>query len=177
MAVAHTVSVVGSGALDPGDPRRLRAWELGKALVDHGYVVVCGGLGGVMAAAAEGARASARHRPGSVVGLLPGATTEGASPHLDVALATGLGHLRNSLVARSDAVVAIGGGAGTLSELAMAWLFDRVVIAYRVQGWSGELAGRRLDDRIRFEDVPGDKVYGVDTADEVLSILSGLLRE
>lgn len=177
MGARHTVSVVGSGALPSGDPRLLRAWELGRALVDHGYVVVCGGLGGVMAAAAEGGRASHRHEPGSVVGLLPGNDTKGASVHLDIAVPTGLGHLRNSLVARSDAVVAIGGGAGTLSEMAMAWLFDRVVIAYRVEGWSGELADRRLDDRVRFDDVPGDRVYGVDTADEVLSLLSGLLRE
>lgn len=175
--VTHTVSVIGSGVLDAGDTRRLRAWELGRALVDHGYVVVCGGMGGVMAAAAAGARSSPRHAPGSVIGLLPGPTTVGANPELDVALATGLGHLRNSLVARSDAVVAIGGGAGTLSEMAMAWLFDRIVVAYRVPGWSGELAGRRIDERIRFEDVPGDTVYGVDTAEEVLSILSGLLRE
>lgn len=165
------VSVAGSGVLEPGDPRRRLAWDLGRALVDAGHVVVCGGLGGVMDAAAGGGRSSPRHHPGAVVGLLPGTTTEGASPHLDVLLPTGLGHLRNALVARSDAVVAIGGGAGTLSELAMAWLFDRLCIAYRVAGWSGELADRRLDERIRFDDRPDDRVYGVDHAEEVLALL------
>jgi len=165
------VSVAGSGVLPPGDPRRRLAWELGRALVGAGHVVVCGGMGGVMDAVAQGGQSSPRHRPDSVVGLVPGTGTEGASEHLDVALPTGLGHLRNSLVARSDAVVAIGGGAGTLSELAMAWLFDRLCIAYRVEGWSGELADRRIDDRIRFEDRPDDRVYGVDRAEQVLALL------
>jgi len=175
MARAKTVSVIGSGALSPRDPRRALAFDLGKALIDHGYVMVCGGLGGVMAAAAEGARASEHHRPGCIVGILPGEEAGAGNPHLDLALPTGLGHLRNSIVARSDAVVAIGGGAGTLSEMALAWIFDRVVLAYRVGGWSGEMADRPVDGRRRFPGRPEDRVYGVDSADEVIALLARLL--
>jgi len=175
MARKKTVSVIGSGGLSPRDPRGALAYEFGKALVDHGYVVVCGGLGGVMEAAAKGARASEHHRPGSVIGVLPGDTAANANPYLDIALPTGLGHLRNSIVARSDAVVAVGGGAGTLSEMALAWIFDRVVLAYRVGGWSGEMADRPIDGRRRFPDNPEDRVYGVDAAEEVISLLARLL--
>lgn len=172
----RTVSVVGDGALPADDPREALAWELGRALVDHGYVVVCGGMGGVMAAAAHGAATSPNHHPGSVIGILPGLTTHGANPYLDLALPTGLGHLRNGLVARSDAVVAIGGGAGTLGEMALAWISDRVVLAYRCEGWSGELADRRVDGRVRFEDRPDDRVIGVDNAADVIEALGEMTR-
>ena len=80
-------------------------------------MVVCGGLGGVMEAACRGARGAG----GRTLGILPGLDRSAANPFVDVAVATGLGEARNALVVRAaDALVAIGGGYGTLSEVALA---------------------------------------------------------
>jgi uncharacterized protein (TIGR00725 family) len=80
-------------------------------------VLVCGGLGGVMEAACRGAKETG----GTTVGILPGTDRSVANPHVDIAVATGLGEARNALVVRAaDALVAIGGGYGTLSEVALA---------------------------------------------------------
>lgn len=109
------VGVIGPG--EASDDERLRAEEVGRILAERGAIVVCGGLGGVMEAAARGA-SGAR---GVVVGLLPGASRADANPYLSVAIATGLGEMRNPLVVRAaDAVIAVGRGYGTLSEVAHA---------------------------------------------------------
>ena len=83
----------------------------------RGAVVVCGGLGGVMEAVCRGAQ----EEGGTAVGILPGLDRSAANPHVSVALATGLGEARNALVVRAaDALIAIGGAYGTLSEIALA---------------------------------------------------------
>jgi len=90
---------------------------VGRGLADKGAVVVCGGRGGVMAAASKGAAEAG----GVVVGILPGLDRAEANEWVTVAIATGLGELRNGLVVRgADAVVAVGGAYGTLSEIALA---------------------------------------------------------
>ena len=108
------------GVVGPGQPdavRDARAEAVGRLLAEAGAVVVCGGLGGVMAAACRGARSAG----GTTVGLLPGDDRRAANPWVSVPLPTGLGELRNGLVVRaSDALVAVGGGYGTLSEMALA---------------------------------------------------------
>lgn len=171
MTRRRLVAVAGDGALPDGDPKEALAEAVGRALVDAGFRVLTGGRRGVMAAASRGARKSPRWRPGDVIGLLPGHDPSDANPWVDVALPTGLGHLRNALVAHADALVAIGGGAGTLSEVAMAWVHDRPIVAFRVTGWSGTLADTRLDARQRFPDRPDDRVYGVATAAEAVDRL------
>jgi hypothetical protein len=136
------------GASDPSPALEAEAEALGRALVDAGWRVATGGLGGVMAAVSRGARSSARHTDGDVIGILPGVRHDQANAWVDVAIPTGMGHLRNALcVLIGDVVVACGGGAGTLSEIAMAWVHDRPVVALDLEGWSAELAGRRLDGR------------------------------
>jgi uncharacterized protein (TIGR00725 family) len=93
------------------------AEAVGAELARRGAVLVCGGLGGVMEAACRGARAEG----GVTLGILPGSERAAANPWVSVAVATGLGELRNGLVVRSaDAVIAIAGGHGTLSEIALA---------------------------------------------------------
>jgi uncharacterized protein (TIGR00725 family) len=100
------------------------AEQAGGLLAGRNVVVVCGGLGGVMAAVARGVRAAG----GVCVGLLPGDDTAGAAPDLTVALPTGMGEMRNALLARAGAgMLAIGGGYGTLSEIALARRLDRPV--------------------------------------------------
>jgi uncharacterized protein (TIGR00725 family) len=94
-------------------------------IAERGALLVCGGLGGVMEAACRGARAAG----GTTLGLLPGADRAEANPHVTVAVPTGLGEARNALVVRAaDAVVAIGGGYGTLSEIALALRAGKPVI-------------------------------------------------
>ena len=93
------------------------AEEVGGLLAEAGAVVVCGGLGGVMEAACRGASTAG----GLTLGILPGRDRRDANPHVQVAVPTGLGEARNALVVRAaDAVVAVGGAYGTLSEIALA---------------------------------------------------------
>jgi uncharacterized protein (TIGR00725 family) len=109
------VAVVG-----PGEASREQvetAEWIGRGLAERGAVLVCGGLGGVMAAACRGAASTG----GLTVGILPGLDRADANAWVRVAIATGLGELRNGLVVRAaDAVIAIGGAYGTLSEVALA---------------------------------------------------------
>ena len=116
------------------------AEEAGAAVAEAGCGLVCGGLGGGMEAACRGARS----RGGLTVGLLPGLDREAANGWVVVALATGLGEARNALVVRAaDAVVAIGGGWGTLSEIALALKAGLPVVG--IGTWEpvldGEVAG------------------------------------
>jgi uncharacterized protein (TIGR00725 family) len=90
---------------------------VGRELGSRGAVLVCGGLGGVMEAACKGAKDAG----GTTIGILPGSDRSAANPYVDFAIPTGLGEARNALVVRSaDALIAIGGGYGTLSEVALA---------------------------------------------------------
>lgn len=82
---------------------------------------------------------------------------------------------RGYRLAHAEAVVAIGGGAGTLSEVALAWVLDRPIVAFRIRGWSGKLADTRLDGRVRFSDRPDDRVYGVASTGETIARLDELL--
>jgi len=117
------IAVVGAGACNPAEESV--AEEVGALLARAGAVVVCGGLSGVMEAACRGAR----REGGVTVGILPGSDRAAANPHLSVALATGLGELRNGLVVRSaDALIAVGGEFGTLSEIAFALKLGKRVV-------------------------------------------------
>jgi uncharacterized protein (TIGR00725 family) len=109
------VAVVGPGQATPEQAQA--AEQIGRELAREGAVVVSGGLGGVMAAACRGATEAG----GLTVGLLPGTDRHTANQWVQVALPTGLGELRNGLIIRSaDAVIAVGGAHGTLSEIALA---------------------------------------------------------
>ncbi len=171
MSRRHQVAVVGDGtALQSSEVFRL-AEDLGTRLVDAGFIVVTGGLGGIMEAACRGARGSKAYRRGDTLGILPGDHPADANPYVDVVLPTGLGHMRNGLVARADAVVAVGGGAGTLSEIALAWVLRRLVVALVAEGWSGKLAGTPVDLRPRFPDMPDDRVFAAATPAEAVAIV------
>jgi uncharacterized protein (TIGR00725 family) len=120
---APYVAVVGPGEASASEVQA--AEEVGAGLAAAGAVVVTGGLGGVMEAASRGASS----RRGTTVGILPGENRDAANDWVEVAIATGLGELRNGLVVRAaDAVVAIGGGHGTLSEVALALKLGRPVV-------------------------------------------------
>jgi uncharacterized protein (TIGR00725 family) len=152
------LSVIGNGT--PIDrPTEQLCLELGRRAIDAGFRIACGGLGGVMAAVARGARLSERWHEGDVVGILPGYDASAANEHVDVVVPTGLGWARNVLVvAMADVVVAVGGGSGTLSELAYAWQLGKPIVGLgAVEGWSRKLGGERLDQR------RGDQVWPAPT--------------
>ena len=116
------VNVIGGGTV--GEGTAVVAEELGRLLGERGHTLVCGGRGGVMLAACRGAREAG----GETVGILPSADTDEANEHVSVPVATGLGHARNALVPlNGDAVVAIAGGPGTLSEIGFALVYGRPV--------------------------------------------------
>ncbi|HEV7888445.1 MAG TPA: TIGR00725 family protein [Acidimicrobiales bacterium] len=120
------VAVVGPGSAT--SEQEADAEAVGRGLGAAGATVVCGGLGGVMAAACRGARSGG----GLTVGLLPGTRRDDANRWVDVAVPTGLGEARNALVVRAaDAVVAVGGGHGTLSEIALALKTGTPVVSLR----------------------------------------------
>jgi uncharacterized protein (TIGR00725 family) len=142
------VAVIGNA--ECGEEARLAAEALGRGIVERGWRLATGGLGGVMEAASRGARSAASYREGDVIGVLPTGDRKTANRFVDIAIPTNMGYARNVLlVSMADAVVAVGGGAGTLTEIAMAWQMNRVLVALELPGWSSELAGRALDSRER----------------------------
>ena len=123
MSRTSYVAVVGPAEASPDELRS--AEEVGAGLAAAGAVVVTGGLGGVMEAACRGARSKRGH----TLGILPGEDRDAANGWVEIALTTGLGELRNGLIVRaSDAVIAVGGGHGTLSEVALALKLGRPVV-------------------------------------------------
>jgi hypothetical protein len=126
------VAVIGSGS-----EHEARAEQVGRLIAERGAVLVCGGRDEVMAAAARGAKAAG----GTTIGILPGETKADANPWIDHVVVTGMGHARNLAVAASgDAVIAVGGGWGTLSEIAFAQILGRPVIVLE-PGWEVEREG------------------------------------
>ena len=120
---APLVAVVGGGNCSGAEAEWAAA--VGRLVAERGAVLVCGGLGGVMEAAARGAKQAG----GLTIGILPGSDPGAANPHIDVAIATGMGEMRNALIVRAaGAVIAIGGGWGTLSEIALARRMETPVV-------------------------------------------------
>lgn len=118
------IGVVGAGECR----RQWCEWaeEVGKGIARLGAVLVCGGLGGVMEAAARGAR----NEGGITVGILPGSRKNSANPFIEIPIATNMGHARNAIIAQSaDGLIAVGGGFGTLSEIALALKMGKPVVA------------------------------------------------
>ena len=165
------VAIIGDSRIEENGIKYMLAFETGKVLVEAGYRIQSGGLGGVMEAVFKGAHAAHNYQDGDTIAIVPSFARNEVNNYADIIIPTGLDIMRNAIVANADAVVAIGGGAGTLSEMAIAWSLFRLIIAYRnVDGWSRELADRKLDSRVRYTGV-NDKVHGVQSVSEMLDIL------
>ena len=148
--IEEKITIIGVlGSNRPSEKALQLAEELGRAIIDHGYFLVTGGLGGIMEAISKGGRSSPNHRKGMIIGIIPTYEKKDANKYVDVIIPTGMGFARNLLVvSTSDIVVTIGGGAGTLSEIAFAWQLKKPLIALSVSGgWSEQLAGKILDHR------------------------------
>jgi len=148
------VAVIGAGGCEEGSEAWRLAEEVGRRLAEAGATVVCGGLGGVMEAAAKGAAAAG----GDVIGILPTSESADANPHCTHVVATGIGHGRNlAVVSSGEAVIAIGGEWGTLSEIGFARAIGRPVVALRSWTLKGEGA---------MESAPG--IVVTETADDAV---------
>lgn len=128
MSEGPYVAVVGSGNADGTLYEKARV--VGRLVAERGGIVVCGGLGGVMEAAAKGAGEAG----GVAIGILPDEERERANEYLTYSVATGAGHARNlAVVCSGDAVISVGGEYGTLSEIGLALKVGRPVVA--LGGW------------------------------------------
>ncbi len=136
------IAVVGPSAGKPSD--HAVGEQVGRLIARSGAILVCGGLGGVMEAAAAGCAEAG----GTSVGILPTELRSDANPHVTVAVATGMGEARNAVVVRTaDAVIAVGGEFGTLSEIALALKMGKPVVG--IGTWAMQREGLESDPIIR----------------------------
>jgi uncharacterized protein (TIGR00725 family) len=148
------VAVIGASGTQEGDEAWALAEEVGRRLAEAGVALVCGG-GGVMEAASR----AAAEAGGTVIGIVPGTSPDDANPYCSQVVATGIGHARNlAVVSSGEAVIAIGGEWGTLSEIGFARVIGHEVVALR----SWELNGRE-----RMAGGPG--VIPAETAEEAVA--------
>ena len=130
------IAVIGGGQCTKEEAKL--AEEVGRQLARRGAVLVCGGLGGIMGAACKGANLEG----GTTIGILPGDTSQAANPYVQIPIVTGLGEARNVIVVKSaQAVIAIGGKYGTLSEISYALKNGIPVIGLNT--WSLSRNGRK----------------------------------
>jgi uncharacterized protein (TIGR00725 family) len=125
------IAVIGSGECTPEEAQI--AERVGRELAWRGITLICGGLCGVMEAACRGAQSEG----GDTIGILPGDISNTANPYVTIPILTGLGTARNAIVAKSgQAVIAIGGNYGTLTEIAFALQNHIPVIGLNTWGLS-----------------------------------------
>jgi len=137
------ITVIGDADASPG--AFMFAEKLGTELAMSGYIVVTGGRGGIMEAVCKGSY----NAGGITVGILPTSSFEAANQYCTVIIPTGLGHARNIITALSCiAIVSIGGGAGTLSEICFGWIYQKPIFVFdQFDGWSEKVAERQLDNK------------------------------
>ena len=137
------IGVIGAGSADK--ELLTIAEEVGRLIALNGAVLVCGGLGGVMEAAARGANTEG----GITIGILPGLEKSAANPYINVPVATGLGEIRNTIIVRSaDVLIAIGGEYGTLSEIAFGLKTGKTVIGIGTWDIKGIIRARSPEDAV-----------------------------
>jgi uncharacterized protein (TIGR00725 family) len=135
--------VIGGGVC--GEDVSRIAEDLGRMIAEAGHVLICGGLGGVMEAVCHGAKKAG----GVAVGVLPGDKLD-ANPHVEIAIATGMGHARNAIIVRSaDAVIALPGEYGTLSEIALALKIGKKVISLKSWNVPGAISCDTVEEAVR----------------------------
>lgn len=161
-----TISIIGSSSI--GRETEGLCEELGRRIAESGYLLACGGMGGVMKAACKGCKEAG----GTTMGILPVSNKKMGNNYLDIIVPTTLGDARNLLVVLSgDGVIAVGGMSGTLSELSFAWMYDRPIVALRpVDGWASRLIDQKIDGR------RSDKIYGADSPGEAVETIINLIR-
>ena len=143
------VGLLGSNKTTGNQTQFEFAEKLGKALIDSGFSIINGGMAGTMEAAARGAKSSSNYSPDKMIAILPVSDKKLGNPHTGTVIVTDMGTARNRLIViNSDAVIAIGGGAGTLNEITLAWEMHKPIGAFvGGSGWSEKMAGKSIDSR------------------------------
>lgn len=161
------ISVICGSQIDKDTERK--AIEIGRLLAKNDYAIACGGLSGAMEAVCKGAK----QENGLTIGIIPNKNKYAANDYVDIAIPVPFSQGRNLVVVLSgDAVIAISGKAGTLSEICFAWIYKKPIIALSsVPGWSSKMADQKIDNR------RSDKIYGAKTPEEVISLLNKLLSK
>jgi uncharacterized protein (TIGR00725 family) len=162
----HQVVVIGDSSIDSYSEE---AYHIGKHIGEKGYALISGGRGGIMEIVSRGARESG----GTVIGILPGDDAASANNFCDIVIPTGIGFARNSInILCADIVIAIGGKAGTLSELAYAWQYGKTMILCTfAHGWSKKISEIPIDER------SAPKIYIAHTVDDVIQALNEFFSE
>lgn len=139
----NIIAVIGAGNADK--ELLAIAEEVGRLIARNGAIMVCGGLGGVMEAAARGVKSEG----GTTVGILPGLEKSAANQYIDVPVATGIGEMRNAIIVRtSDVLIAIGGEYGTLSEIALGLKTGKTVIGISTWDIKGTIKASSAEDAV-----------------------------
>jgi uncharacterized protein (TIGR00725 family) len=170
MARKKLIAIIG-GSAQTCKPKDLElADQLGKLLVENGFRIITGGYRGVMEAVSKGAKEAHNYQDGDIVGIISTINPSDANEYCDIVIATGMNYARNQIItASADIVIAIGGGTGTLSEIAFAWQLNKPILAFTIEGWSGELAGKTLDNKRQ------DKIIAINTPEDAIKKIKELI--
>ncbi len=143
MRKKRRVGVIGGS--NPDQEALELAFQVGKLIARKGALLICGGLSGIMEAASQGAKSE----KGITIGILPGSNPSDANQYIDIPVATGLGYTRNSLVAmNADALIAINGQYGTLSEIAYGCIYGKRVIGLRTWKIEGIIMAETAEEAV-----------------------------
>ncbi|MFW9772411.1 MAG: TIGR00725 family protein [Candidatus Thorarchaeota archaeon] len=158
------ISIIGASEID--NKTKKLTIELGRLLAENKYAIVCGGLTGVMESICRGVKENG----GLTIGVIPFIEKSAANRYVDIVIPVPFSQARNIVVVLTgDVCVAIGGKAGTLSELCFAWIYQKPIIALsNIQGWSSKVSNQKLDDR------RSDKIYGLETPGQVIEKIDEL---
>jgi uncharacterized protein (TIGR00725 family) len=161
------IAIIGNANIENDTEKQRISFELGKLIIDNDFVLATGGLDGVMEYASKGAKASKKYTENSIIGVLPDYNSENANKYIDIAIPTGFGLARNlMLISMSNAVIAVGGGSGTLNEISASWQMNKLIIGLQVKGWSEKLCGKALDER------RNDIIFCAKDAQEAIDLLN-----
>lgn len=171
------IAIIGDTTFESG--RQGDQWQIvkniAKTLLDNNFRIVTGGIGDLPRAVYEGAVSSKNYSGNDLISILPGYDPSVAEDYSNIVIATGLDIARSIIISNSDAIIAVGGGAGTLMELSSAWELKRPIIAYDYRGWSQKLGNFIVDQRVRYENINYDKVFLVNSVEEIISLLNSIL--
>ncbi|TFF84293.1 MAG: TIGR00725 family protein [Promethearchaeota archaeon] len=164
--IKATVSVIGTSEIDQSTQQMVI--KLGELLAKNRYAIACGGLSGVMEAICRGAKGAG----GLTIGIIPYKEKSLANEFIDIVIPVPFSQARNVVVVLAgDACIAVGGKAGTLSEMCFAWIYGKPIIAFsNIEGWSSKLASYKIDNR------RDDVIHEAKSPEEVLKKLNLLIE-
>ncbi len=169
-----TIGIIGPNRQSCTDEIYKFGLELGELVVDMGYDIVNGGKEGLMEAVFKGAHNSKNYKCGKTIAIIQEDDNRFANKYSDIVIPSGQGIARNLMIVNTaDVLIAVGGGAGTLSEIAFAWQQYKYVLCHtEFGGWAAKLAGVHLDNHTK-----ADLLLPVSSLEEIKAKLSEVIRE